>query len=100
MSALFSDCRLLSCLPDISKWDTSKVTSLTLIFNGCSSLISLPDKSKWNLSNVTYACSMFNECISLSYLPENWNKEKVKSKKTNFDECLNLPLKYIELFEL
>ena len=40
-------------LPDISKWNTSKVTNMSDMFYKCSSLLSLPDISKWNTSNVT-----------------------------------------------
>jgi len=30
-------------LPDISKWNTNKVTDMSYIFNKCSKLSSLPD---------------------------------------------------------
>ena len=39
-------------LPDISKWDTSKVKFMRKLFWGCCSLVSLPDISKWNTSEV------------------------------------------------
>ena len=38
---LFNGCNNLSSLPDISKWDTNKVTDMSYIFNGCSNLSSL-----------------------------------------------------------
>ena len=52
MSDMFSECSSLSSLPDISKWDTSKVINMSNIFSGCISLSSLPDISKWNTNNV------------------------------------------------
>ena len=39
-------------LPDISKWDTSKVENMCNLFAKCSSLVSIPDISKWNISKV------------------------------------------------
>ena len=53
MSYMFSNCIILSSLPDISVWDTSKVTDMNNMFNKCQALSSLPDISKWNISNVT-----------------------------------------------
>jgi len=46
MSHMFSGCSSLISLPDISKWDTSKVNDMNYTFEECSSLISLPDISK------------------------------------------------------
>ena len=43
---IFSGCSLLSSLPNISKWNTNKVTNMSCMFYGCSSLKSLPDISK------------------------------------------------------
>ena len=39
-------CSSLISLPDISKWNTNKVTDISYIFDECSSLISFPDISK------------------------------------------------------
>ena len=40
------------------------------MFEGCSSLITLPDISKWNTSKVYSISYMFKNCISLSYFPD------------------------------
>ena len=48
MKYLFSGCISLMSLPDISKWDTRKVTNMSYMFKNCSSLIKLPDISKWD----------------------------------------------------
>ena len=48
---MFYICRSLLSLPDISKWNTNKlstVTDISSMFYRCSSLASLPDISKWN----------------------------------------------------
>ena len=62
MKCMFEGCSSLISIPDISKWDTKKVTNISFMFSGCSSLISLPDISKWNTSNVDAMNDMFNEC--------------------------------------
>ena len=49
---MFRDCNSLVSLPDISKWNTANVTSMSYMFSNCSSLVSLPDISKWNTANV------------------------------------------------
>jgi surface protein len=46
MSGMFSGCGSLESLPDISKWNTSKVTDMSDMFEDCNSLISLPNMSK------------------------------------------------------
>ena len=45
MSYMFSCCRSLSSLPDISKWNTNNVTHMCRMFFNCSSLYSLHDIS-------------------------------------------------------
>ena len=69
----------LSSLPDISKWNTSKVVKMNSMFFSCSSLLSLPDISKWNINNVTNMRNMFYRCSSLSSLPDisKWNTNNV-----------------------
>ena len=63
-------CFSLKSLPDISNWNTSKITNMTRIFYNCSSLKSLPDISKWNTNNVTDISSLFYNCYSLELLPD------------------------------
>ena len=58
MSYMFSGCRSLSSLPDISKWNTNKVTKMEAIFISCG-LSCLPDISKWNTNKVTDFNNMF-----------------------------------------
>jgi len=52
MSFLFSECKALKYLPDLSKWNLSKANYISGMFYGCSNLISLPDISKWKINNV------------------------------------------------
>ena len=53
MSNMFYECKTLSLLPDISKWNTSNVTDMKCMFYNCKTLSSLPDISKWDTSKVT-----------------------------------------------
>ena len=92
MIYMFSGCKSLISLPDLSKWNTSKVKHINLMFSGCNSLILLPDLSKWNTSNVNYMNSMFSGCNSLISLPDisKWNTKNVIYKKYIFNGCHNL----------
>ena len=45
MEDLFSNCKSLLSLPDISKWNTNKVVNMKGLFSDCISLLSLPDIS-------------------------------------------------------
>ena len=89
MSCMFYECKSLSSLPDISKWNTSNVTYMSRMFDGCNSLSSLPDISKWNTSNVTKMSLMFDGCSSLSSLPNisKWNTSHVEDMLGMFSGC-------------
>ena len=42
MSEIFTDCKSLSSLPDISKWNTSNVNDMSGMFNGCDKILKKP----------------------------------------------------------
>ena len=44
MTGMFRDCYLLKNIPDISKWDTQNVESMSYMFAGCNSLNNIPKK--------------------------------------------------------
>ena len=69
---LFSECSLLSSLPDISKWNTNNLIKMKYLFNKSSLLKSLPDISNWNTNNLLSHCSL------LKYLPYIYFKLKYK----------------------
>ena len=62
---IFSNCILLSSLPDISNWDTSNIIDMSKIFYNCRSLTSLPDISNWKTNNVIDMNKMFYNCFSI-----------------------------------
>ena len=65
MSYMFYNCRSLSSLPDISKWNANNFIFMRYMFSYCSSLSSLPDISKWNTNHSTDVSEMFDNCILL-----------------------------------
>ena len=84
-SYMFYECSSLIELPDISNWNTKRVTNMNSMFSGCSSLTSLPDISKWKLHNVIDISNMFNGCSSLKYLRIfQWDTAKVTNMKNLF----------------
>ena len=65
MSYLFYKCSSLSSFPDISKWNTIKITNMRYMFYECSSLSFLPNLSKWNFNNVIDMSFIFNKCSNI-----------------------------------
>ena len=47
---------------EIKLYETKPITNMYSMFYSCSSLQSLPDISKWNTEKVTYMSYMFNCC--------------------------------------
>ena len=92
MSSVFFDCRSLTSLSDISKWNTSKVTDMSRMFGYCEKLTSLPDISRWNTSNVTDMREMFSNCSSLLSLPDisKWKTNNVVDMDNMFQDCRSL----------
>ena len=71
MSYMFSSCSSLQSLPDISKWNTEKVTDMSFMFNSCSSLKSLPDISKWKLNEDLKKTDMFKD-VNQKIIPKEF----------------------------
>ena len=92
MKYLFNNCGSLSYFSGISKWNTNNVIDMSFMFNECKQLTSLPDISKWNTKNVLNMESMFKNCSSLTYLPDisNWNVSNVVTMKEMFSGCSSL----------
>ena len=51
---MFQSCISLKSFPDISKWNTNKVTDMSCMFNECSELLFLPDISNWKLRDKNF----------------------------------------------
>ena len=68
MNSMFSDCKSLSSLPDISKWNTNNVKDMSYMFKDCSALSSLPDISNWN-NYEKYKENIFEGCNKSLKIP-------------------------------
>ena len=79
MNDIFSNCILLSSIPDISNLDTSNIIDMSKLFYNCRSLTLISDISKWNTNNVADLSQIFYGCESLVSLPNisKWNTNKV-----------------------
>ena len=79
ISTMFSGCSSLLYSPDISKWDTSKITWMSSVFSS-SNFTSIPDISSWDTSNVESMHEFFWNCRKLLYIPDisKWNTSKVE----------------------
>ena len=91
---MFSNCKSLVSLPDISGWNTSHVTSMSHLFSNCEALLSLPDISKWKLNDTINISYMFNNCKSLLSIPDisKWNTENINNMEFLFNNCESLTL--------
>ena len=94
MNNLFFGCTSLAFIPDISNWDTSNVENMGDFFSGCSMIKSLPDISKWNTSKVTNMSYMFSGCELLTFLPDisNWDTSNVINFSYMFYWCKSLSM--------
>ena len=97
MNAMFQLCGSLISLPDISKWNTSKVTNISYIINYCHSLISLPDISKWDTSKVADKKFMFYEIFNILNIKKICNSiMDIYLKYLNFQKTLILYLSLLK----
>ena len=77
LSDMFSNCKSLQFLPDISIWNTSKVNDISFIFYGCKLVNILPDISRWNTSNITDKCKFFSKNMNRIIIKVHIDKNDV-----------------------
>ena len=86
MSYMFSDCYKLTSL-NLSNFNTSKVQYMIRIFGGCQKIKSI-DVSKFNTSNVLDMSKMFQGCNNLISLNlTNFDTSKVTNMVKMFNSC-------------
>ena len=89
MCGMFEDCSSLQTL-DVSGFDTSNVTNMGSMFSGCRSLQTL-DVSGFDTSNVTNMSRMFEDCGSLQSLDvSGFDTSNVTDMSWMFMRCNNL----------
>ena len=93
MSFMFWKCKYLKELPNISRIDTSNITSFETMLEGCEYLEKLPNLKQWKVEKVTIMKGMFYQCIRLKELPgiEKWNPIKLSNFYEMFLGCKSLP---------
>ena len=95
MRLMFYNCLSVESL-DISRWDTSKVTTFAAMFatsgNQYMKLRTVGDLSGWNTSNVTDMDAMFQDCEYLESIGDisSWNTSKVTNMGWLFNRCVRL----------
>ena len=86
---MFRDCASLTSL-DLSDWNTANVTDMYEMFSYCDNLTTL-DLSGWNTGNVTDMGLMFYDCLSLTSLDiTGWNTCNVVDMYHMFNSCESL----------
>ena len=86
---MFAECQNIIEI-NLSNFDSSKVTNMTLMFNKCTSLISL-NLSNFNTSSATEMRSMFHTCSKFISLDlSSFNTSNVKTMSYMFQECSSL----------
>ena len=87
---IFQNCSNLISI-DLSKFDTSNVTSMGWMFNHCLKLKEIKGIDRFNTSNVNKMNSMFQECNEIEYLDlSNFDTNNVTDMRWMFDECHKL----------
>jgi len=89
LSLMFALCTSLTSL-DMSKWDTSSVTTMFASFVQCTSLTTI-NVSNLDISSVESLRSTFFGCSSLETLDvSNWDTSSVTDMRTTFKSCTSL----------
>ena len=89
LPSLFNGCKSLSKL-DLSRVDTSNVTSMGHMFAYCSNLTEL-NIQNFNVENVRYMDNMFRDCTSLTSLDlSSFNTKNVTTMQAMFWGCRSL----------
>ena len=86
---LFHNRRELKIL-NVSNWNTSRVVNFTHLFCNCSNLIKIIGLETWNTSKVEDMTSCFQHCNMITSLTLPWNMSRVKYLNYMFFGCYHL----------
>ena len=88
MISLFSGCKNLEKIPELSYWDMRKVIDISWIFYECDSLIIKPDITKWNINKNALKCEIFKRNINSEKMPisgmDLFNEQNINVIKEQF----------------
>jgi surface protein len=85
MSFLFNSTKLTDFNGNVSLWDVSNVTDMSLMFYGCEKFNC--DLSMWDVSNVRNMKGMFLECKNFNGDITNWDTSNVTDMTAMFYKC-------------
>ena len=85
----FKGCKSFVEKPDISWWDTNRVSDMSGMFEGWESLTKLSDIEKWEFREEPSIEKMLKDCTSLQGNPHIKFKVKTKPKESNKTEEKN-----------
>ncbi len=82
---MFADCRSLSNVPSIKRWDLSQVTTVNEMFAGAKKFNSEIDK--WDVSNITQMAYLFAEAESFDCPIGSWDISNVTVMRGMFQDA-------------
>ena len=99
IKGFFNECSIIKYI-DLSNFNTSKVTDMSLMFNKCNNLKKIKGIENFNTSQVINMTGMFKECRELEDLNlSNFNTSNVTNMEVMFIGCSKLKkIKGIEKF--
>lgn len=80
LPSIFTGCNSLTSI-DVSNWDTSNVTDMSVMFQNCKNLQTIVGLENLDMSKVTNFTGMFNECASLTEInlpTTNFNGKNIR----------------------
>ncbi len=100
MERMFAYCKYLNDSLNLSNFDTSNVTDMSMMFYDCETLTSL-DLSNFDTSKVTNMYGMFSNCNSLTNIDiSNFNTSNVISMGNMFYGCSSLKTLDLSNFDI
>ena len=92
MSHMFQDCRALTDISSLKKWDASKVADMACMFSRCRSLADISALEKWDVSKAADMSCMFNKCSLLKDITGlgKWNVSNIADMSHMFSDCGSL----------
>lgn len=89
LDSVFINCHNLKII-DVKNWDTKMITNLRYTFKECQS-VKILDVSRWDVSNVTIMDSLFYKCLELEMLDLTmWNVLNLTDASYMFGICNKL----------
>ena len=93
-AGLFDKCSTLTTI-DVSGFDTSEVSSFSIMFSGCTALTTISGLDTLNTTNATNFSSMFNNCSALAEIDiSSFDASKVTNTAGMFNGCTALTTIY------